>query len=429
MLANSFKSFLSLIIVILVALGAIGNRAIPARAVTAEEIRSLIKDHNEEIGKLEIQIDAFQAELGRINQTSKNLRGEIARLETTRKKLAANIKVTEQKIAKTDLTIEQLGLKISAERQTLERRRRAVGESLRQWRKLQERSFVEIMLGYAYLSDAWSEITALAAFQRNLDQDIDAVSRLKGKLEATRRSSEDERARLDQLKDRLADERQIAQNNQNEKDRLLKQTKNQEANYQKLLTETIARKEAFEKELFELESRLRIVIDPSKLPPAGRGVLGWPLENIFITQQFGKTVDAKRLYASGTHNGIDLRAGPGTPVLAAGAGVVRGTGDTDPVCRGASYGKWVLLEHPNGLSTIYGHLSLIKAQVNETVGPGTIIAYSGQTGYSTGPHLHLSVVATEGVRLTDYNFRSCAGAKITMPLADPRAYLDPLLYL
>ena len=403
--------------------------AITAHAATLEEIRNQISDRNDEIRKLETQINAYQKELQTIGQTSRSLQSEIARLETTRKKLAADIQVTEQKIIKTNLAIEQLTLEIGNKGQTLERRRAAVEESLRQWRRLQDLSPVEIVLRYNHFSDILTELGALAAFQRQLEQDIFLVSKLKSELETTRLATETERKSLAALKLRLADQRQIAQENQLTKDQLLKQTKNQETNYKKLLAETVTRKEAFEKELTDLESQLRIYIDFNKLPPAGKGILNWPLQNIFVTQEFGKTVAAKRLYVSGTHNGVDFRASIGTPVLAAAPGLVKGTGDTDTACRGASYGKWVLIEHSNGLSTIYGHLSLIKTATGRTVTTGETIGYSGQTGYSTGPHLHLSVVATQGLRLTTYNFKSCAGAKITMPLADPSAYLNPLIYL
>ncbi|HEY4524322.1 MAG TPA: peptidoglycan DD-metalloendopeptidase family protein [Candidatus Paceibacterota bacterium] len=403
--------------------------AITAHAATLEEIRNQISDRNDEIRKLETQINAYQKELQTIGQTSRSLQSEIARLETTRKKLAADIQVTEQKIIKTNLAIEQLTLEIGNKGQTLERRRAAVEESLRQWRRLQDLSPVEIVLRYNHFSDILTELGALAAFQRQLEQDIFLVSKLKSELETTRLATETERKSLAALKLRLADQRQIAQENQLTKDQLLKQTKNQETNYKKLLAETVTRKEAFEKELTDLESQLRIYIDFNKLPPAGKGILNWPLQNIFVTQEFGKTVAAKRLYVSGTHNGVDFRASIGTPVLAAAPGLVKGTGDTDTACRGASYGKWVLIEHSNGLSTIYGHLSLIKTATGRTVTTGETIGYSGQTGYSTGPHLHLSVVATQGLRLATYNFKSCAGAKITMPLADPSAYLNPLIYL
>jgi murein DD-endopeptidase MepM/ murein hydrolase activator NlpD len=142
-----------------------------------------------------------------------------------------------------------------------------------------------------------------------------------------------------------------------------------------------------------------------------------------------REVAAKKLYVSGSHNGIDLRASMGTAVKSAASGVVVGTGDTDPACRGASYGKWVLVKHNNGLTTVYGHLSLIKVAAGQTVGAGQLLAYSGQSGYATGPHLHLSVFASDTVTISNVPSKVCRGATLRFPVAPTSAYLDPMAYL
>ena len=98
--------------------------------------------------------------------------------------------------------------------------------------------------------------------------------------------------------------------------------------------------------------------------------MGWPLDNIYVTQFFGKTVAAKRLYASGSHSGVDFRAAVGTPVKSMANGIVKGAGDTDTTCVGASFGKWIFIEYENGLSSTYGHLSLIKVKSGQKVKRG-----------------------------------------------------------
>ena len=398
-------------------------------AATADELRLQIASRSAEIKRLENEITGYQEELTATVKVSSSLQSEIKRLETTRKKLAADIKVTENKIELTDLKIKEIALDIGNKNRTVSSRQAALGESLREWRSRDNESLFEIMLAYPHLADFWNELDQLTALQHQVQDSIATLRSLRSELEVSKLATENERNELDRLRTRLADQKVLAEDNKAEKDRLLKSTKNKEANYKILLVGTQAKKEAFEKELFDFENQLRIVIDPKSIPSAGKGILAWPLESIFITQQFGKTMDAKRLYVSGTHNGVDFRATVGTPVKAALAGVITAVGDTDRACPGASYGKWVLIKHANGLSTIYGHLSLIKAVAGEIIKAGQVVAYSGNTGYSTGPHLHLSVLVTQGVRVGEYNFKSCAGAKITMPLTSPEAYLDPLIYL
>lgn len=149
-----------------------------------------------------------------------------------------------------------------------------------------------------------------------------------------------------------------------------------------------------------------------------------------MTQYFGNTSFSQRTnaYNGNGHNGVDFRANTGDQVYASANGTVTDTGNTDAVPGCYSYGKWVLIEHDNGLSTMYAHLSLIKAQEGDTVSRGEVIGYTGNTGYSTGPHLHFTVYATEGVQVVQYDDSiNCQSAVI--PIADLDAYLDPLNYL
>lgn len=82
------------------------------------------------------------------------------------------------------------------------------------------------------------------------------------------------------------------------------------------------------------------------------------------------------------HNGVDLPSPTGTPTYAAFAGKVR------TATRSKGYGNIVILRHPNGLETYYGHLSRINVKVGDWVDAGQEIGLIGSTGRSTGPHLH-----------------------------------------
>jgi murein DD-endopeptidase MepM/ murein hydrolase activator NlpD len=114
--------------------------------------------------------------------------------------------------------------------------------------------------------------------------------------------------------------------------------------------------------------------------------------------------------------------------MAAMSGKIIGISNTDLVPGCYSYGQWIMIKHPNGLSTLYAHLSVESVAVGDTVATGQIIGYSGNTGYTTGPHLHFGVYASDGVQIKKFDTSiNCKGA--TIPVADFKAYLNPLSYL
>lgn len=85
------------------------------------------------------------------------------------------------------------------------------------------------------------------------------------------------------------------------------------------------------------------------------------------------------------HNGVDLAGPVGTPVIASLSGKVAMLGYNP------TYGKYLILTHPEGFQTLYGHLSAFRVQKGESVAQGQKIADMGNSGYSTGSHLHFSI--------------------------------------
>jgi len=116
------------------------------------------------------------------------------------------------------------------------------------------------------------------------------------------------------------------------------------------------------------------------------------------------------------------------------SGIVEGTGNTDEQRGCGSYGRWILVKHGNGLTSVYAHLSASIVKTGQIVSSGEVIGYSGGTpgvfgsGYSTGPHLHLGLFASQGVSIRQFTqSRGCQ--QVFVPIADVKAYLDPLAYL
>ena len=395
------------------------------------ELADLIDARSSAIADLEKEIAGYQEQLKSIDGDKKTLQNQIKSLDITRKKLVADLSITENKITRTNLQLENLALDINDKEVRISTSRRAVAAGLRVVNEHDERTFVESLLSSQNLSDAWEDVETIQNVQMGIQQRIAALGEIKTDLEDRQDESTRIKDELIRLKSNLSGQKKVIEYNTKEKNSLLTTTKNSEANYQKLLNEKVALRDAFEKELLGFESELKLLKDPSSIPTPQQGILSWPLNSIRITQYFGNTTFAKnnpQVYNGNGHNGIDLAASVGTPIKAARDGEVTATGDTDAVCPGASYGKWILIEHDNGLSTLYAHLSVISLSKGDAVGQGLTVGYSGNTGYSTGPHLHFTVYATQGLIVANRKSRVCGGT-YTMPIADLRAYLNPIPYL
>jgi murein DD-endopeptidase MepM/ murein hydrolase activator NlpD len=114
----------------------------------------------------------------------------------------------------------------------------------------------------------------------------------------------------------------------------------------------------------------------SSAAPSGTG-FAWPLSGP-ITSPFGMRWGT-------LHPGIDIGVPTGTPIQAAGSGTVVWCGWM------SGYGNLVMIDHHNGLATLYGHQSRIAVSCNQEVAQGQTIGYVGCTGFCTGPHLHFEV--------------------------------------
>jgi murein DD-endopeptidase MepM/ murein hydrolase activator NlpD len=129
--------------------------------------------------------------------------------------------------------------------------------------------------------------------------------------------------------------------------------------------------------------------EPEFFDESGKNIKGFllrtPVDGARITSGFGLRFHPILGYTR-MHQGIDFGVPVGTPVYAAGDGVVA------EARWAGGYGRWLKLEHTGGWATGYGHLSGWAVKPGQHVHQGQIVAYSGSTGESTGPHLHYEVM-------------------------------------
>lgn len=427
MFAGSFLEKLwvgfSLLIVAVLLLGASFHPLLTG-AQSTDDIKSQIEESNQRIADLEKEIAKYQKELQALGTQRQTLQSAIKSLDISRSKITAQIKLTRSRIEAANLKIQDLGGMIGSKEEAIALDREAIATSIRALDRADETSLIESLFSVDTLTEAWVEVDARkrlseALHERTLDLASDKVV-LVDQQTAVRSTREELIALNDQL---VAQEAELKANVR-AKEQLLAETKAQEGSYQALINQKRAEQAAFQATLYDLSTKLQAA-DTTKVPSAGPGVLRWPLDTVTITQYFGRTSDSGRLYASGTHDGIDLASPIGTPVKAALSGTVYEI--NLGAVQNCQYGKWVLIKHANGLATLYAHLSSVQVSKGSTVSSGQVIGYSGMTGYSTGPHLHFTVYNADSVSLKQYTCKS--GYTVTIPVAPPNGYLNPMSYL
>ena len=132
-----------------------------------------------------------------------------------------------------------------------------------------------------------------------------------------------------------------------------------------------------------------------------------PVDGARISSRFGRRFHPVLGY-NRMHKGIDFAVPTGTPVMAAGSGAVTFAGYTP------GFGNLVVVSHTNGYSTAYGHLSRFSSGVKKgaRVRQGQLVAYSGSTGMSTGPHLHYEV-RVNGAQVNPTNIKMANGRTLS----------------
>ncbi len=414
--------------------------ALPASAQLVDELKGKISDKTSEITKIEQEIAKYQKELNVLGGKSDTLKNSISKLNTTRKKLQADIRYTQFRIDSSTDKIKKLEIKINTKDSDIKKSTKAISTAIRSIDEVETKSLIEVMLSNDTISSFLDNVENLKQLQTVVKKKLTELRRFKVELEIIKEKNEEQKRSLQSSKSELNDQKQIAENNKAEKSRLLKVTKNKESNYKKLVAKKKEQKATFERELLAIESQLRAVIDPNSIPKPGTKIFSPPLDGAdykscydgstksknCVTQYFGNTPFARSgAYRGKTHNGMDFRARTPQKVKAVLEGtVVRVNSSVASMCQ---YGKWVVIKHNNGLTTLYAHMSMVKAVAGQEVNTGDVIGYSGNSGYSTGPHLHFTTYASQAVKFKNYKCKS--GPTVSVPVAALNAYLNPLDYL
>ena len=298
------------------------------------------------------------------------------------------IREAEKQIAEMKVKLEELELKVEETTNDLEK----VQKSYEDNKKLMEDrlvvmyecgdvSYLDLLLRSSNLIEFLSNYYMIEEIIKSDSELLDSIEKEKNEIEEKKLQLEKEKAELKILKVKQEQTKIIMQNNktvqQNEIDKLTDSEKQLQQKIQEYKDE---------------ETRIENLIQLA----AGNytyngeytgGVMAWPVakSGTYITSNYG-TREHPVQGITKFHTGIDIgNAGFGAPIIAAADGVV------SMASYYGGYGNCVMINHGNGISTLYGHGQKILTTVGSTVKKGDLIMEVGSTGVSTGPHLHFEV--------------------------------------
>ncbi len=412
---------------------------LPEEEEVDENIVKLEKEINErniEIEKREAEINLLNQQLSEVSSKRKTFQQELNYTNLVNQRNQKEINLIEENISRTQLKLQSLNQNISSSIDSQAKLKETLSELYRRNNEFFNKG------DYFYLLED-VKFFDIARRINEGDRLIELTSKYSEDLKVSTNTlfkSRDEitfeRNKLKNSEDELKDKKQIYEGYLSYQKKLVNDIQNDENTYQALLTQKEQEKLELQNELFSYEAELDFRLDPSKIPDKKPGVLAWPADKILsrITQQFGYTEFARantNIYGKPFHDGLDLGLPIGSKIYSAAGGEVIGVGNTDLVRSCRSWGQWVMIRHFNGLTTLYAHLSLPTVTVGDIVSQGDLIAYSGNTGISTGPHLHFSVYYSGGAKVVPYENISSSGRcrGLLIPVAALESKLNPIDYL
>jgi murein DD-endopeptidase MepM/ murein hydrolase activator NlpD len=356
------------------------------------DLKGMISDKQKIISELNNQQKVYQQKIKQKQQESASLSNEISILNSKIASRTLGIESTNLQVENMNLEIKSVNLEIERKENEIEINKERIKNSLQNlYREEEKGGYLKVLLLYDNLSDFFDEINKFKSIQSDLKKKTDSLNQLKEWLEQKNSSLVKSKAELESLYKKLTIDQYKLKEEQDVKFMFLARTEHDEAQFYNLLAELRAEQEEANNLITQYENQARrLLAEQSGRIPDDDGVLIWPVPSKHVTAYFhDPDYPFRRIFE---HPAIDIRAGQGTPLKAAGSGYVA-------VAKDNGYGySYIMLVHNNGLSTVYGHVSQMNVSPGDFVLQGDIIGKSGGMPgtkgagrLTTAPHLHFEV--------------------------------------
>lgn len=377
-------------VIVLVTIILSGN-IVSTLAATKTELQNKQNDIEDQIEQTEGKISEVKDEMSETMKQIQSLTAEISGYEAEIDKLDEQLDSLEKSISETQTKLEKAEEKYEEQEKALQARIVAQYEA-------GETTYLDVLLGGGSLWDMisnWQMVADVAEMDNRL---LEKIEQNRNEIEEAKKSLETNKEQVSTIKNNKEATAKSLKNSQAVKEKYVSELSEDEKELNSELEKLQVENEQITKELKAIENQYSSKIENL----GGTGTLQRPVKSGVIT--------ATMYYSSGTYHGaLDYGVPIGTEVYAAAEGVV-----LSATYRAGGLGNCVILQHANGIRTYYGHGNgTFYVRPGDVVAKGQLIMLSGNTGNSSGPHLHFEV------RVSPYNWSYGGGDS----RRDPRNYL------
>lgn len=413
MVLKRSKKLLSIMLSLVLVVTTIGF-SFSAEAKSTSELREEQSRIQKEIDAAQSKIDSLKSEKKETEEYLVALRekislkqDEIDSLEESKDALQAEINAIQDKIDKAKQELIRIQKEIDKKQKEFDETYVLYCKRLRAMYVSGSVSNLEVLLTCPDMSSMLTRSQMIKSVSQQDSETLDDLMKKMEEIEEQKKDLEVKKNELNEDRINLENDKQELQNNINkiEASKKVLDDEAEECNalMRKLSSQTSEYLEMIEtnKELLkEVEDEIRAAAAAAsqgsgQIPAStgnGSGQLGYPTDSRSVSAGF------PYYNSGGWHGGIDFPVPVGSNVYAAADGTVILVKYLT-----YSYGYYVMIDHGNGLSTLYAHNSAINVSVGESVSRGQVIAQSGSTGNSSGPHCHFEV-RVNGTQVNPYNY-------------------------
>ncbi|SFV06432.1 Septal ring factor EnvC, activator of murein hydrolases AmiA and AmiB [Alicyclobacillus macrosporangiidus] len=338
-----------------------------------------LSDAKKKAQDLQQQEKSTQAKISQLKSQEQTLQQQIQDLEDKIQSLQVSIAKTQADIDKRTAEINQLKEKIEETQKQIDEQYGVLADRVRVMYEAGQASYLDVLFSSTSFSDLLDRLELLERIAKQDKAVLEDIRAKKQQLDAEQQQLNAQLAQLQSQRQVLTQQKQQQEQAQQSQQKLLAQVHAQRVSEESQLNSENAALKSLQKLIAQLEAEQGGYTGPA-------GGWTWPVPGYrTISSGYGwrNWSDGSREF----HNGIDIPAPLGTPIVAATSGKVLYAGPA------SGFGDWIVIQSSGGLLEIYGHMYAyqIKVQPGQVVHTGQTIAAVGSNGFSTGPHLHFTI--------------------------------------